>query len=156
MRAAGWGVCAALVLGLAAGVTIGGCVHRAPSTSPQKNEITALWTQIRDWRLEAGWSVEPTDREIMGAPTTTERARAVCPLEKPAASCGDICDISEAICDNAERICDLSKELRGDSWADDKCKSANASCKLSRQRCCKCNAQAVRGFLRGNDEDREN
>jgi hypothetical protein len=155
MRGTAWGIAAALACGLAAGMLLG-CPKAPPSTSSQKNEITALWTQIRDWRLEAGLAVEPAAGDIARAPKTVGHARAICRPNPSTTQCGDVCDLADAICDNAERICDLAQELDGDSWANGKCTSAKTSCREAKQRCCSCDDQAARKRLRGDDEDREN
>ena len=37
------------------------CGPKQPPEAPRKqNEIQALWTQIRDWRREAGMDVDPS------------------------------------------------------------------------------------------------
>jgi hypothetical protein len=154
---AAYGVVAALALGLGAGMTISACVKAPAPTSPQKNEITALWTQIRDWRLEAGLPVDPPSADLMSArDSSVRKARAVCAAQPQSQQCADVCDLGDAICDNAERICELAEDLHGDSWAEDKCTSAKASCREAKRRCCACDDRAARGRLRGDDEDREN
>jgi len=62
------------------------------------------------------------------------------PQCKPAKSdaCGTSCDLSGSICKNADRICDLAKDLAGDDWAAQKCKSARQSCADSNKKCCTC------------------
>jgi hypothetical protein len=157
MRRISWGLVAALTLGLVGGASVGACVKSPAPPPPQKNEIMALWTQIRDWRLDAGLPVDPEASSLTGMKgTTVIKARAVCEPEPVSATCNDVCDLADAICDNAERICDLASELPGDSWAADKCTSSKASCKEAKQRCCTCDERAARQHLRDDDEDRAN
>jgi hypothetical protein len=142
---------------LAIGVGLGSCVRNADTSGPRidsrKQEITALWTQIRDWRVDAGMRVEPEPRtklEMRGQPM--DSALKVCP-EQPAASsdrCADVCDLADAICENAERICELADELGPDPWAKDKCESAKASCREAKQRCCDCDGAASAWRPEGN------
>jgi hypothetical protein len=157
MRRARFGVLVALALGIGAGASIGACVKSPGPPPQQKNEIMALWTQIRDWRLDAGLPVDPEASTLTGMKrTSVVKVRAVCEPEPVSAECNDVCDLADAICDNAERICDLATELRGDSWAADKCTSAKASCREAKTRCCGCDERAAREHLRGDDEDRDN
>jgi hypothetical protein len=107
----------------------------------KENQITALWVQIRDWRREAHMDLEPTRNDVfqMGQRPIAE-AKSVCPEEHEVPKkCEDVCDLSTAICDNAEAICGIATELGADdTWAQDKCASAKASCRESKQRCCNC------------------
>jgi hypothetical protein len=135
----------ALLVGLAVGAAIGAC-GRAPPGVPswqrahdRRNEITALWTQIRAWRVEAGMQVEPDGKAILRSenqPMST--VRALCPDAPPPAACSEICDLADAICDNAESICGIAAELPGDDWASKKCDSGKASCREAKERCCGC------------------
>lgn len=102
-----------------------------------KNEITALWTQIRDWRREAGMGVDPNPSTVFAMSRQSAAADQTCPHRIPDA-CGDVCNLAEAICDNAESICTIAAELGEDPWARGKCTSAKASCREARQRCCDC------------------
>lgn len=118
------------------------CGPPPPPDEPRwRNEITALSTQIRDWRREAKLPVEPRHEDVMGVVSmTVEQARHVCPDSHPVPpSCGDVCSLADAICDNAETICNLADELgKDDKWAQDKCDSAKASCRDAKKRCCGC------------------
>jgi hypothetical protein len=108
---------------------------------PRKQDITALWTQIRDWRREAKLPVDPRPQDVFQvAPLTVDKAKQVCPDSHPVPpSCGDVCSLAEAICDNAEQICILADDLgKQDKWAQDKCDSAKASCRDAKKRCCGC------------------
>jgi hypothetical protein len=126
----------ALMIGLA------GCAAR--SNAPQwqasqsrKNEITALWTQIRDWRREAGMDVDPLPTTVFAMSRLSVRALdRTCPDSHAVpTTCADVCNLADAICDNAESICSIAAELGDDPWAAGKCDNAKASCKESRQRC---------------------
>ncbi|MCB9560898.1 MAG: hypothetical protein H6708_10870 [Kofleriaceae bacterium] len=137
------------LLGVAVGLAIGACMQRAPTPMPgwevaheRRNEIALLSTQIRDWRREAGMSVEPAAAWVLQArPMDVRTAKAVCPpSHHVSATCGDVCDLADAICDNAESICSIAGELGDDAWAKDKCDSAKASCREAKQRCCACDA----------------
>ena len=109
----------------------------------KENQITSLWTQIREFRQRAGMRVEPLPADVMSmAPRTVNQAEQVCPdgHEVPP-TCSDICSLADAICDNAETICTIADELgKQDDYAQDKCKSAKASCKEGKERCCGCPA----------------
>jgi hypothetical protein len=130
---------------LLAGVAIAACAAR-PATpqwqamQSRKNEITALWTQIRDWRREAKMGVDPSPTTVFAMSGQSVRAvdRSCPDSHAVPAVCGDVCNLADAICDNAESICSIAAELGGDPWADGKCDNAKASCKEARKRCCDC------------------
>ncbi|HVK76205.1 MAG TPA: hypothetical protein VM734_22920 [Kofleriaceae bacterium] len=138
----------AIVLGLVTGAACAwavACSRPAPAPGWQaaqarRNEITALWTQIRDWRREAGLQVEPDASAVlaMRAESVSAAARACVKPPEPHEACADVCDLADAICDNAETICEIARELRGDAWAREKCDSAKASCREAQERCCQC------------------
>lgn len=132
-----------VVAAVVVGIAIGACAVRSPTVTPfdpRKNEITALWTQIRDWRVEAHLGTNPrTDLLLEIRGMTVRQAANVCPdthVAPPA--CTEICDLAEAICENATQICAIATELAPDAWADEKCASATASCKEAKQECCAC------------------
>jgi hypothetical protein len=135
-------VIAAALLGLVAGVGLAACASQAPARVPgyeamdsRKEEIRDLWMQIRSWRVDLRMSPDPSE-DLLGQAASTARS---CPAEAPTAgTCGDTCNLKDAICDNAESICRIADELDGDSWATDKCTSARASCKEAADRCCTC------------------
>jgi len=106
----------------------------------KENEITALWTQIRQFRRDAGMDVEPSPILISAPPKSVSDAKRVCPdNHKVPTTCNDICSLAENICDNAEAICGLADELgKQDDFAQGKCTSAKASCREAKQRCCGC------------------
>jgi hypothetical protein len=116
------------------------CGPRPAPKSPKQDEITALWTQIRDWRREAGLPVDPRREDVIATPPTVDHAKHVCPDAHPVpATCSDVCSLADAICDNADSICILADELgKDDKWAQDKCASAKASCRDAKKLCCKC------------------
>ena len=99
----------------------------------RQNQITALWTQIRQWRHEAGMDLEPSPILISQPPASVSDAKRVCPdNHQVPKSCTDICSIADAICDLADQ---LGKQ---DEFAQGKCTSAKASCREAKQRCCAC------------------
>lgn len=143
---------AVLALALLAGafaVLLVACAAPAAPRAPgpdllaARNEITALSTQIRDWRREAGMDVEPDHETVMAmARTTPATAARACVLPTPTPQvCTDVCDLAEAICDNAEAICGIAAELDNDAWATAKCDSAKASCREAQERCCDCHRE---------------
>lgn len=137
MRAAQLAVVLLIAIGIAA--SCGGPPNR-PEPDP-RNEITALWTQIRDWRREAGMQVEPRREDLVQvAPMTVRDVQRVCTADHQVPqTCGDVCSLADAICDNAEQICILADELgKQDTWAQDKCSSAKASCRDAKKKCCGC------------------
>ena len=142
-----------IVAGLAIGLAIAACAAKGGAGAPKwqismdkKQEITALWTQIRDWRREAHMEVEPSSGTLQYARGMTVRQAAeTCPdSHVPPPSCNDICDLADAICDNAENICGIAGEMPDDIWAREKCDSAKASCKEAKQQCCGCNDDATK------------
>jgi hypothetical protein len=132
---AGWIVTALLV-------SCGGATTARPMAESQarRQEITALWAQIRDWRREAGMGVEPDDSAVMAmSRMSVSSAAQACQLPpSPRAGCTDVCGLGDAICDNAESICSIADELGNDAWAREKCDSAKASCREAQERCCRC------------------
>ena len=111
----------------------------------KENEITALWTQIRDWRGEAHMDLDPTRQNIFQwEKRSIPEAKNVCPEAHPVPpTCNDVCSLAEAICDNAEAICNIADELgKQDDFAQRKCTSAKASCREAKERCCACDHHA--------------
>ena len=106
----------------------------------RRNEIDRLWIQIRGWRHDAGWELDPPSAlELEFRTKSVTDARRVCPdgHDEPA-SCREICSLAHDICDNAETICSIADELGKDDPAQRKCTSAKASCRDAEQRCCDC------------------
>lgn len=151
-----------VVLGIGVAMTIAACASHshqgssaAPPTesaepavdsanmfSPQHSDIQHLWGEIRDLRREQGLPAEPiysaSESFLRKAPV--ERLRQ-CESERhnvPQA-CQDTCTLKDAICDNAEQICRIADDLgEEDTWAQEKCKSAKASCREATTQCCEC------------------
>ncbi len=134
----------ALIVALAIGVAAcGGAQMPQQLPDPRDNEITALWTQVRDWRREAHMSLDPTTQDVFQLTrSTVANAKLVCTENHSVPStCNDVCNLADDICDNAERICQLADQLgKGDDYAQEKCSSAKASCREAKQKCCGCSA----------------
>ena len=115
------------------------CGGRQKVIDSRPQEILALWTQIRDWRVEKGWGADPAPSTLMQmTKQTVKQAESVCPEgHQVPKTCDDVCGLADAICDNAESICRIAEDLNT-AWAADKCTSAKASCREAQQRCCKC------------------
>jgi hypothetical protein len=145
-------VCLAGGLIALAGGLVAGCARTLEPPEWQRRqqkmtEITTLWAQIREWRRAAHMDLDPTPADMFqwrGRPVS-EAAR-VCPdghAVPAVGTCGDVCNLADAICDNAEAICNIADELgKADRDAQDKCASAKASCREAKQRCCNCSEQA--------------
>jgi hypothetical protein len=134
-----WG----LVLGAVLGAVLAACASR-PSMMPaaelelRQKEIQDYWMQIRQWRVERGWSAEPVPPRPEERAVTPATRKCETTREPSTDTCQDTCNLKDAICDNAESICRIAKQLENDGWADGKCRSARASCAEARQRCCEC------------------
>ncbi len=110
----------------------------------KRNEITALWTQIRDWRREARMELDPLPSTLnqIRFKSVKDIARVCVDNHKVPKTCSDVCDLADAICDNAESICTIADELgRADDYAQGKCTDAKASCREAKQKCCGCSAE---------------
>ena len=117
------------------------CGGRQVPKDTRPDEILALWTQIREFRREAGLPVEPRHEDVIQIRATpVKEVQRVCPEgHNVPQACNDVCSIADAICDNAEQICILADELgKQDSWAQDKCANAKASCRDAKKKCCAC------------------
>jgi hypothetical protein len=136
-----------LPIALLAMVVAFACGPKHTDGPRKQNEIQALWTQIRDWRVEAHWASDPSPSELNGiAPLTVKQVQQICPENHAVpATCSDVCSLADAICDNAESICTLAGELgMADTWAQDKCTSAKGSCREGKKKCCaKCSETKV-------------
>lgn len=136
----------ALMLGVVLAAAVGACIkdpkpHTPPEHDTMRNEITALWAQIRDWRREAKMDLDPPAPMLiqLEGRTVSEAARACAEHHDEPKECHDVCNLANAICDNAEAICDLADKLgKDDRYAQGKCTSAKASCREAKQRCCGC------------------
>ena len=143
---------AGIALGVAIAVIVA-CGGAAPPYDWEKklrleNEITSLWTQIRDWRREAKMDLEPVPNDLItvrGRGVQQIRRMCTAAHEVPA-RCNTVCDLGTAICDNAEAICQIADELgKDDEYAQGKCASAKASCREANDRCCTCSATPAEG-----------
>ena len=144
------GAAAGLVVGaLACGLVIS-CMHGpgTPVTEPvpdpraaKMTELLTLWGQIRDWRHDAHMTLEPSaSLQFQWKDKPFRDIKRVCPdgHEVPK-TCIEVCELSDDICENAELICRIADELgKNDVPAQEKCTSAKASCRESKQRCCDC------------------
>ncbi len=136
------GVAVGLLLGIAISIVVACGGTQVPNHDQDKRtQIAILWGQIRDWRREAKMPLEPPRAlTFQYQNRAVQEAKRVCTdghvVPK---TCDDVCDLSDAICDNAEAICGLADELgKDDTFAQEKCASAKASCRESKQRCCDC------------------
>lgn len=137
---------ALLAAAVAAGALVPSCTSRSQEPSyayvdASRDEIRALWRQIRDWRVEGGLEPDPQSHVIRATDSHAVGALRACPATPETDRCRDVCDLKDAICDNAERICELAREVGNDPWSAEKCASAKASCKEARERCCRCIAE---------------
>ncbi len=110
----------------------------------KRNEITALWTQIRGFRHDAGMDLDPSPSTLnqIRFKSVKDVERVCVDNHKVPKTCGDVCSLADAICDNAESICTIADELgKGDDFAQGKCTDAKASCREAKQKCCGCSAE---------------
>ena len=140
--------------GIVAGLLIAALILSCAASSVVKhnddrlakmNEISLLWTQIRQFRAEAGMPLEPAASmllEFTPKSRSVQDAQRVCPdnhrVPKP---CEDTCTLSGHICENAALICKIADELGEQDRAQEKCTSAKASCREAKQRCCNCSVK---------------
>jgi hypothetical protein len=104
----------------------------------KRNTIDVRYSEIREWRREAGLDLEPNAQDVNQIRRMkVDQAKAVCPSNPQVTeACAEVCTLAEHICDNAESICNIAAELDGDPWADEKCASAKASCREAKKKCC--------------------
>lgn len=110
----------------------------------KRNEITALWTQIRDWRRAAHMDLDPAPATLnqIRFKNVKDAERVCVDNHKVTKTCEDVCGLSDAICDNAEAICSIADELgKDDDFAQGKCTDAKASCREAKQKCCGCSSE---------------
>jgi hypothetical protein len=112
--------------------SVGACVRgTACGPPPDPTEVIAvLWSQIREWRHEAGL---PNELDAHGVAFSAPILPACL---RDASLDSDICILATAICDNAEQICIRSGELGDNPWARNTCASATRSCSDVVERCC--------------------
>jgi len=137
----------AIAIAVLAALALSSCGGaQAPDPSIEKRtQIAILWAQIRDWRREAHMPLDPPRAfEIQLARTPIQDAKRVCvETHDVPKTCDDVCNLGDAICDNAEQICKLADELgKDDTFAQEKCANAKASCREGKQRCCDCSGAA--------------
>ena len=133
-------VIAALILSCAAGTSM----TRGESDRIAKmNEITSLWTQIREFRADMGLSLEPSVTMLneFRNKSVKDAQRVCADNHKVPKPCEDTCTLSGHICENADLICKIADELGEHDRAQEKCTSAKASCREAKQRCCNCSAK---------------
>ncbi len=141
---------AVVVVGVLALSACGGDASYPTEAMNKRNEITALWTQIRDWRREDKIGLDPLQQDVFLLRDRPVPKRVCEATPQVPRACDDTCNLSDAICDNAERICIIAGELGPtDDWAHDKCASAKASCKEAQQHCCECGKSASRADSSG-------
>lgn len=115
--------------------------------SPQDDQIAELSRSIETDRTMLHLPPPPPGTgRTAAAPMSSDIKPSVAPVEPttqatchPASdTCTQSCTLSDSICDNAKKICDLAKDLPGDSWADDKCRTATQTCSSAHDKCCGC------------------
>jgi len=138
MRGVGFGLASGTVIAIV--VSCGGA-QPAQSNTDKHTQIAILWGQIRDWRREAKMPLDPLrSTTIQFERSPVDQVKRVCTdVHEVPKACDDVCGLSDAICDNAEAICGLADDLgKDDTFAQEKCASAKASCREAKQRCCDC------------------
>jgi hypothetical protein len=124
-------------------------VAAGPDIDPRKQEIIRLSNEIRQWRISKDMTPEPpidlTQRPELLQPDFKKLRQCPEQQDPPKTDeCTDVCTLKDDICDNAESICRIADELGDDAWAQEKCKSAKASCKQATDKCCGCLADEKR------------
>lgn len=117
-----------------------------PPIDVRVNDISMLYTEIRQFRREANLPSEP-DNDVVIQFTRQPKA-LVNTCEPTDDRCSDVCTLADHICENAEDICNISRQLTKHpsyAWARDKCNRANVSCNEARQQCCGCVERAKNG-----------
>ena len=131
----------ALVATFVMAVACGGSGKNWGARYQQKNEISIRLSEIREWRREMGLGLEPHPQDVIQIQRgggSVRQLKAVCPDGHAVnESCADVCTLADHICDNAESICNIAAELGAqDTWAQEKCASAKASCREAKKKCC--------------------
>jgi len=136
-----------IAIGLAIAVLVLSCAvggNRPVADRIDKmNEITSLWTQIRQFRSDMGMPLEPSATMLneYRAKTVKDAQRVCADNHRVPKPCEDTCTLSGHICENADLICKIADELGEHDRAQEKCTSAKASCREAKQRCCNCSAK---------------
>lgn len=151
-----WGVLIGLGLAVAiAACAMGGSARPAASgqsaapvdggLDQRKQDITALWNEIGDWRERKGLIRDPLEGmsriDVQAIPKgSVAKIRQCASEDDPPKTdeCTDVCTLKDDICDNAASICRIAEQLGDDAWAQEKCRSAKASCKEATDKCCGC------------------
>ncbi len=143
----------ATLCGMATGLAIAACAKSTPTqVEPRQprpvvtpialDEIQIRYTEIRDWRRELGLPTDPplAERNQARMIPFDVLKQPLCPEypEPRTSNCQDMCSLADHICENAEEICRIAGDLHGNSWAEEKCSSAKASCKEGKKACCSC------------------
>jgi hypothetical protein len=131
----------ALLVALAMSLSCGGAPPNWEHRIQKKNDISSLMAQIGVWRREAGLNINPSPQDVIQIQrggSSVQQLKAVCPDGHTVnESCADVCTLADHICDNAESICNIAAELgEQDTWAQEKCASAKASCREAKKKCC--------------------
>lgn len=109
------------------------------------NEITQLWTQIRDWRADKDMNLplDPAATMLMQVQekSVKDSGKVCADNRKIPPVCTDTCTLSDHICENADLICKIADELGKNDRAQEKCTSAKASCREGKQKCCNCTSK---------------
>lgn len=108
------------------------------------NEILLLHGNIIKYRKEMGLADQPQPHLIQRYHGKPIRPAPPEPAADAPEICQDVCDLADRICEAQEDICKIAQELGPeDTWAQEKCDSAKASCEEARKRCMDCpNGQA--------------
>jgi hypothetical protein len=138
-----------ILLGLAITVVVLSCAQGPrPSNGleyriEKMNEITQLWTQIREWRGEAKMPLDPaiTTLNEYREKSVKDAQRVCTENHKVPKPCEDTCTLSGHICTNAELICKIADDLGKHDRAQEKCTSAKASCREAKKKCCDCSSK---------------
>ena len=105
------------------------------------NEILLLHGNVIKYRKEMGLADQPNHNLIQRAHTQPVRPSPPEPSADAPEICQDVCDLADRICEAQEDICKIAQELGPeDTWAQEKCDSAKASCEEARKRCMDCPA----------------
>jgi hypothetical protein len=141
MIACGGGQKSAKTTGAAPAVNSDGGM--APPTGVHDPRIAKADAEITDAMQKLGVP-RPQPTITCAKPPCMPNALGVKPTQDPkcvhgtSQTCTDNCALADSICDNADTICKIAKELANDSWANEKCASAETSCETARGKCCGC------------------
>ncbi len=103
------------------------------------NEILLLHGNIIKYRKEMDLPDQPDRTLIQRLHNRPVEPPPPEPRADAPEQCQDICDLADRICEAQEDICRIAGELGpDDTWAQEKCDSAKASCKEAKKRCTDC------------------